>query len=438
MNSGLSTFSANWQDAHKAENADNPEFTSVFSAAASKSQEALSNVHAALRTQKIEADVEQNTSQELGVLLDDHVDHLGNHDPNTAAKIAAVVNPHVTNGLNGQVANKLIAQAVVRKAIDSEDITVLNLLNEVPSGSGTVGQIGFVKDMVAEARKHIATASMQGAHLGNLEKKAKRDETINRVRGQAYAKIAANPYADTKQEFAELNGIDPDEAAKVESFRTAYLGSLNAQNKPIESGPLKTDLLIRALHGDLTEDDVAQRVQHGEIDAETAKDLLTTHIPKGREGKSMTKDDVVVRYEKTINDAITKNNLSDDMAPGRVYRASVARGTFLEGMITYKKLNPNADSLMILRHAKDLSKEVLDLYSETSAEPLPNVDLNHLDPTKNALFIDHVSLNSAIQEYNDSRGKSGKIKAFANAYQMSPESLIGAQAPLLPPPTPKK
>jgi hypothetical protein len=44
----------------------------------------------------------------------------------------------------------------------------------------------------------------------------------------------------------------------------------------------------------------------------------------------------------------------------------------------------------------------------------------------------------AIEEFNKTEGKSGKLQAIAQQYQMDPYDFIAAQKKLLPPPTPKK
>ncbi len=448
----VADFTSNWQEMHP-ENKENPEFTSVFGAAASKSQEALANVHAALRTQKIEADVEQNTGMEIGDILADRTDLLGNNDPNTATKIAGIVNQHVANGLNGQVANKLVAQAVVRHAIDTEDLTALDILSEVPSGSGTVGQIGFVKDMVASARDQIASAQMHGARLGNLEKAAKRTEAINSIRSQAYAKIADNPYADTKKEFADLNALDPDEAAKVESFRTSYLGSLNAQNKVIESGPLKTSMIVEALHGRLTEDDVTTAVEDGRIDADTAKDLLTNHMPKGKGMKDVFQDPMIIRISNGMKSTIKGNDMNFTIRGSAL--AEQAEEVLMRGMSSFKEQHPKATSKEIWKEATELRQMILEQpeFREGDTTPLPNakdalqkrqaqetVDNRAVSPSpeiaaKVPLFKTRSELQSAWAEFAaqpKDAPATGRLAELARLYKLSPAELVKMQHSLIP------
>lgn len=442
----VADFTSNWQEMHP-ENKDNPEFTSVFGAAAAKSQEALASAHAALRTQKIEADVEQNTDRELGDILNDPTDLLGNRSPDLGARLAAVVNTQVANGLNGQLANKLVASAVVRQAIQDEDVTVLDLLNEVPSGSGTVGQIGFVKDMAHQARERISAAKMNGGRLANLELKAKREELINTTRAAAYTKIVNNPYANTREEFDALNAVDPDEAAKIESFRTSYLGSLNAQNKVIESGPLKTSLVVRALRGDLSEDEVQHHVSAGEIDSDTAKDLLTTHIPKGRENKSVVSDPMVARFSSGMKKIIIGNELSIGFKDSRYALAEQADEMFLRGIMGFKEQKPKATPRELMEEAKALRDSILaEPEFRPDAEPLPNasgaveqrrqaeeppVPVDASVPKQTFIFKSPDDLKQSLDEFVKTGGASGRIKDLAHLYKMTPNEFVAAQRALL-------
>jgi hypothetical protein len=178
---------------------------------------------------------------------------------------------------------------------------------------------------------------------------------------------------------------------------------------------------------------VMNSVVNGDIDAETAKDLLTNILPKSKEQKSLLADPIITRFEKSIRDVITKNELSDNFADQRAFRSSEATSAFLRGMIEFKQTKPDANQLEFLKYAKDFQKEILEIYREDDSEPLPNVDLEQSDPTKNALFRDAAALDQAIDEYNATQGSSGKLKAIAQQYQMDPTSLINAQKKLFKP-----
>jgi hypothetical protein len=424
----VADFTKSWQQQHP-ENNDNPEFTSVFGQMAAHSQSSLANAHAAARTVKIENDVVDNTGRELEAAMDRHLDLIGTQNPHTGEELSGIVAQQVANGLDGQLANKLVAQTIIRRAIADEDVTILDLADEVPSGSGMVGQIGYVKDMIAAARKNITASKIQGDRIAHLENKAKRSAAIDKLRGDAYAKIFDSPYANTREEFLQLNAYDPDEAAKVESFRTALLSSLTAQNKVIENPSLVTDMRLAALQGNLTDEQVVNAVHGGDIGAESAKELFDL-TRKAHENKGITQDPIVTIFSKDITNVITKNGFSGEGADQMAYRASKANETFLKGMIRFKELNPKADQLQIIKHGAELKDGILNAYRVDSSEPLPPVNFNAMDPTRFPMFPDRASLNEAIQEFAQTGGSSGKLKTLADMYQMRAHSFISAQSRL--------
>lgn len=433
FNGWVADFTSNWQEMHPEHN-ENPEFTPIFNGMASKSQDNLANYHAAERTRKIEADVIQNTSLQLSNELD-------YPSANQAQSMGAIMSTQVANGLNGQLANKLVAEAVVQKAIENEDLYLLDVLQDIPSGSGVVGQIGFVKEMVMQARDKITSSKTQGEHLSRLEQKDKRTDQINSLRGEAYRKIADNPYADVSEEFKQLSYIDPDEASKVESFRTAYLGSKTAQNKVIESDELKTDMLLASFKGELSEQSVKDAIVNHEIDYDTAKDLLTNHIPKSKENKSIFRDPTVSDGYKNLRMGITKNEDQGEDAGVLAARANAAGALYLKAMIQYKRLKPDALESEVLDYATDYSQKLLKIYGappevskingvETVLPPDAPLDLNKSDPTKDKLFPDARAFNAALLEAQTAGLSSGKLKALADIYQMTPSALIRSQKAL--------
>ncbi len=432
----ISDFTNKWHEAHP-ENQDNPEFTRIFANEAAKSQQSVFNQHAANRVQKIEADVIQNTDLQLSQTLAQAKDLLGAYEPAVAGALASVVKIQIDNGLDGRTANKLVADAVIRQAIEDGDVTTLDILNDVPSGSGTVGQIGWVKDAVAQARDQIAQKRAHNDKVQHLRGDAERKEAIQGLRARANAKIFKDPYADISEEFGALNAIDADEGLKLESWRTAYLGSLNAQNKVIESDEFKTGILLKALKGDLSEDEVVAAVKTRQIDADTAKDLLTNHIPKAKENRSIASDPLLRDIRGMIRMAITKNDSQGEDADILASRAATAEVSFLRSMLEYKTKKPDALEGDVLDYAERQRERLTRIYGrppeitkdgsiiETGAG-----DISKSDPTKDKLFMDARELDAAIVEAEASNGASGKLRALADTLGVDIQELLNAQLAL--------
>lgn len=418
-NQWVAEFTHNWQESHQ-ENKDNPEFQPVFNAMASKSQDNLASVHAAERTRKIEAEVEMNTDLQIGSILD-----YPNGDQ--AGTIDTIVKTQIANGLNGQVANKIIASAVVRKAIENNDLYQLEILKDIPSGSGTVGDIGWVKEMVMQARDGITRAKSQEEHFSHLETKAQKQEQIKEALRSGFAKIAENPFkADVKAERDNLLALDPDQADKLYSFTSAAIASMSNQNKVLEDEGVKASLLISSIEGNLTEGAAIAAQQRGEIDYDTLKDLLVNQIPKAKEYKSITRDPMVSQIRQNIRMTITRNEDQGMDAEALAKKANIAEAYFYKAMINFKA-TPRTE-MEVLEYGNKLSTEVIKLSKLNDPEkPNEPLDLEDKDPTRDRIFEDEKQFKEALEEAGDSDGTSGILRTLADQYQMTIENFIAAQ-----------
>jgi hypothetical protein len=143
-----------------------PELAKIFTPAMEASQSNLLNRHRAERDRVVELQAEENTDREIGLTLErmrgDSGFILGATSTKQAyaSKIHGIVQMHYENGMSGTRANEIMAQAIARKAIEENDTEYLELLDMIPTGTGTLGQIGRVKDIRRATEQSI---------WGNLE-----------------------------------------------------------------------------------------------------------------------------------------------------------------------------------------------------------------------------------------------------------------------------
>lgn len=427
----MQDFTKSWLEANPEAQA-NPEFGRMFSTLGAQAQDQLQSFHAAERTKRIEEGLVSDTDFMLGEIIKRSTLPDGSRQSGLGTDLAVKLSEQVSNGLNGTVANRLVTDAVIREAEEAGDITLLDTLSEIPSGSGMVGNIGWVKDQVQQARERISREEHERARLTNAKAEHDKKVAIEGLQSVIVSKLLEDPFgSDIKAEQAKINLLDPDEAMKASGWRTTMVSALSSQARIIENPEVRIGLTARALQGDLSQDEVFQALRAREIDADTAKSLITDLIPKAKEQKQVINDPNVARFLRQIESTITKNELADEFADQRNYRASEATSAFLLDMIKFKASNPNAGQLELIKRGRELSKEILELYREDSAEPLPNVNLDKADPTRNTLFRDAKAFDEAVDEYNKTRGKSGKLAMLAQRYQMAPISLINAQKALL-------
>ena len=441
LSSFTSDFTAKWMEANTVAQS-NPEFGSIFSVMGAKSQDALQTIHAVERTKRIEEGLIDDTGFMLRATLDNSVDLLGNRNPTLGAELAQLVDDQVAVGLSGPMANKLVADEVIRKAVEEGDITLLDVLDDVPSGSGTVGKVGYVRDAVSQARDQIASESNRRDKKANAKADEDRKAAIQGLQSSALAKLFQDPFADIEQERDQLTLIDANEAVEVESFRTGIFASLNAQKKNREDDMVKTDLVIKATHSDLTEKEVMNALARGEIDAADAKSLITDIMPRVKAAKTIIENPAVLRMSSGLKKIIVGNEQNAKFKDERYALAEQADEMFQMGMLTFAEKNPQATVKEIIKESAELRQAILDIPEfRPDSDPLPNVAKTLMEdapvkidasvPKRVRIFKDASELKAAMAEFAKTGGKSGRLKDLAASYKTTPTALFDDQFLLL-------
>jgi len=437
----MADFTTKWMEANPDAKS-NPEFGSIFSVMGAKSQDALQTIHAVERTKRIEEGLIDDTGFMLRATLDNSVDLLGNRNPTLGADLAQLVDDQVAVGLSGPMANKLVADEVIRKAVEEGDITLLDVLDDVPSGSGTVGKVGYVRDAVSQARDQIASESNRRDRRANAKAEENHKAAIQGLQSSALAKIFQDPFADIDQETDQLTLIDPDKAMEVVSWRTSLFSSLNAQKKNREDDMVKTDLVIRATRNDLTETEVMGALARGEIDAADAKSLITDIMPRTKAAKGILGNPFVLRSSSGLKRIIEGDEESGEFRNVRIALAEQAEEMFLMGMMSFSEKNPQATDKEFIQESSELRQAILDIpefnpggtvlpnVAKTLKEDAP-VKIDASVPKRVRIFKDASELKAAMAEFAKTGGKSGRLKDLAASYKTTPTALFDDQFLLL-------
>ena len=454
VSSWMQDFTKSWLESNPEAQA-NPEFGRMFSTLGAQAQDQLQSFHAAERTKRIEEGLVSDTDFMLGEIIKRSTLPDGSRQSGLGTDLAAKLSEQVSNGLNGTVANRLVTDAVIREAEETGDITLLDTLSEIPSGSGMVGNIGWVKDQVQQARDRISQQDHQRSHLTNLKAAEDRKIAIQGLQSAANEKLFADPFgADIQDEMTKLNLLDPDEAIKLAGWRTTLVSSLSSKTRVIEDPLIRTDLTLRAVRGELSEDMVRQAVANREIDADTAKSLITDLIPKAKEHKVIIEMPAVRRTSEGLKKVILGNEMSSNFKEARYSLAEQADEMFSVGMVKWASQNPKEaqDTEAVLNKAASLRKAILSIPEFLpDAEPLPDVKATlerqaqenapvqvNADTAKSQfLFQSAEELNAALAEAQKTKGQSGRLADLARLYKIPVAELSAAQKSLITKPSAK-
>lgn len=434
VQSFMADFTAKWLQSNPSVQ-ENPEFNRTFSVMSSKAQEGLAQQHAVERVKAVEQETYDNTDRELGLLLADHnQDLLGISEPNprTAALVSDLVKAQIANGLNGTMANKLVANAVIRQAVADNDISVLDLLDQIPAGSGTVGQIGYVKDDVMRARDAITSGIAVRDRHAKASKELNTKEAIQSIQNEANLQILKDPRADLSRLFTKMSAVDADEANKMIAHQSAYLSAMAAKDKIAEDPIAKGALYLDAINGNLTQDEAYKALGNGIIDADTFKDLITNTLPKAKEHRSKLSDPTVTTSSAGLRKVILGNEEGFNYDDARYALADQADFMFKKAMLKWFDQNPNASDLQAMEEAEKTSafiQRIPAFRPDATALPDAKESLKGNEApgeTPRSYFKDIDALKKGVEEYKTT-GK-GELKKLSDLTGISVNDLAVAQA----------
>lgn len=416
------------------------EFAQVFAPQAAQAQAELLQMHTQHRLQAVERAVQENTAQEITNLLKREYESgitVGPNGPaqagdvSTAGVISDLLKAQISNGLSGTVANDLAADAVIEFAKEKLDSSVLDVLDQIPAGSGVLGDITRIRQAKREAQSYIWRATEENQALEAKQLKEQRHALSKELVGKAYQELIANPATDIRGMMATLSSVDPEMADKVLSFRGAWIRSQDDRPEDAEGAALITN---RAYGGEATLPDLMDAYRQGTINQATLK-KLASELPRAEQMRGVLGNPIVAEMDRGIGMAIRGNE--NDYKPEAAVRALHAQGQFKSLMIDFLNKNPNATQLDILRHAGDARDTILKAYIPDDFEGAVNRPLNpemalqlpreSIEWNRKPVFASEQELQEAVAEYDASRGTTGRLARLLGHLGVSGRELISAQ-----------
>jgi hypothetical protein len=421
-----------------------PEMARIFTPMVERSQANLLSAHRTERDQAIQATVEQNTDTEIGLILD-NMDESGGSPEFYAKTIHGMVNDQYQNGLDGTRSNQIMAAAIARKAGEKLDTSYLDLMDKIPAGpdgKSTLAQIGFVKDLRRKTEESIYHQLEEQTRVNAKLAKDQKDAAKTKGLSDGFNAIIQNPLADIRPILKDLAEADPEAAEKLYGWRQSHI---NDANKDVIEDPDKVVSLtgkVFAGNGDLGEVLDAQR--HGSISLSTAT-KLAENIDRSKEFRSTLRDPTIQELHKNLGMVIKGSDT--DFKNTDAINAGRAQNAFLEGMTNFKRDNPKASDLDIIKHGRALQKELIDTYANGAAIDAGNAieitsknvliaDPSSVDWERKAIFKPD-EIRKAVEEYNATRGTSGVLVSAANHVGVPVADFYKAQVRLSSTPKPK-
>lgn len=180
----------------------------------------------------------------------------------------------IANGVDPQRVNQQLVGSVVRAAIEQRNPEMLNVLDDIQAGSGPLGNVGWVKDQVRNARAEISNLAWKDEERAHEIEKREREESKRLVMTEAFGSIISDPFADVSEYVdAALASENPELAKAITTFQeTALDNSYKVRTDP----QIYNELRFRV--GDAESDADLDRIMMDAVTAGNTRLLSPTDV----------------------------------------------------------------------------------------------------------------------------------------------------------------
>lgn len=237
------------------------------------------------------------------------------------AHLQALLDNSAAEGLDPKVANNNVVEAVITAAFEAQNPAVLSVLDDLTTGSGSLGKIGWVKSKVAAARRSITSAINTAEREQRVREEWERADAKRAIMTEGIAALLTDPTADvTPYAGAALDSGNPELATQITAFKETMLDRGNKVRTDF-----KTFNQLRYHIGSSTDDAALDKLMVEVVTAGNAE--LIDHSAVGQ-----LMDDIA---QQRRNASVMRNPYVEDYRDklGRIIRDrfSQGQGMFKEG-----------------------------------------------------------------------------------------------------------
>ncbi len=165
----------------------------------------------------------------------------------------------IADGIDPTKANKTIVAAVITSAIQNKDPALLATLNDIHTGSGPLGNIGWVKAEVAAAEDRIQDQLWQEESRTHVREQREREKVNIQINTDSTQAILADPYMDiTPLQEAAIEAGQPDLAKAMASFQEQLI---DRDFKVRSNHERIAELRIGVATGEITDEDFIKAIR---------------------------------------------------------------------------------------------------------------------------------------------------------------------------------
>ena len=283
--------------------------------------------HAARRQAAIEEAVEQNSMDEIGVLVRETHDANGMIDGALLAEhIAKINDPMVAASRNPTAANHSTVDAIITEYKNTGDAGLIDALGKIPTSPGnTLGGTEYAKEQVRQANDYLENRYQDRVRWSEYQHKTRLTRERTKLLTEALPVIINQPNSPTSYQYVEaMMAVDPDAAQNLAS----YIEQRRDVNYKVrENRGLTADLYAGMMDGRYDESHVLRYAALNQI-ASPQEALRFLQNVRSETGRTVTQDrrftDSLNMLGKAVETALTNPMAAQAPMQGKV-SAAVAK-----------------------------------------------------------------------------------------------------------------
>ncbi len=301
-----------------------------------------------------------NPSDSYGTSLMDYYTRFSG----PTAELQEMADSAIADGMDPQSVNRTVVDSIIRSAMQSGNVAVLDTVDNIDAGSGKLGQIGWVQDEVAKAREQIEAAEVARERAeAAMEEDARKQELLE-LETNFTREILANPYMDINElQQQALDLGDPGLATAAADLQEKLIDRVYDVETNHE---IVADLRIGLSTGEVSTDEFVARVREGtgiDFPASVAMQMMDD-FDRLSESSDLLRDSIVretiADVESVVKDRFTiLGEFGQPTLSGVEKGVEVTRRVMIPRITEYLLDNPEATKSDVRQFTDDLADRVL-------------------------------------------------------------------------------
>lgn len=282
----------------------------------------------------------------------------------TASSVMSMADEAIANGVSPSEVNEMTVDSLVEQAHATGNPEVLNVLDQINTGNGPLGNIAWVRKARREAVDDIEQRRIAEEDREYKLEQREREEARREITTNGFREIMSSPFANHDQLISDARSSGfPDLALRMYNLQE----QLQDDNYDIRTNheeviALRTEIF----RGEMSDEEVVNEIVQGTgtLWSSNVAQSLMDDLEKNSSGEAdMIRDPEVLGVRNDMATVIRQNSEVKDMFGNiEVNGNSVAyraESEFIDEMLVFMEENDGASTARVRRHARQVAREIM-------------------------------------------------------------------------------